>query len=178
MLNNINIRCEDGQIRLTWKWESELPQRMDIYYKKQGSPDGEGTPFISGGINKIPYMENGQAARKLGGEKGIYIFTFLPKDSDGNILERIVVEQVMLGTPVEVLWQRETGRDGEAIVFHIPEETLPENIVLLKLGNSKYEISTPLENGGRLLFPQGFPENELSLYIKKPYDRVYRLRKG
>lgn len=179
MLNNINIWCEDGKIKITWNWKGSVAERVDIFYKKmQGSPQGEGTAFNTEGINRVPHIEVGHAERRLGEERGLYSFTFLVRDGDGNPVDRLMQEGIMLGTVVEVFWHQERNRKGDIITFRFSEKDLPEGILRLKIQGACYVVHASLSDGAKLLFPQGLPENDWSMELIEPYNKVYRLRQG
>ena len=76
MIKDITVCCEQGQIKVSWKWDSEEIEKVRITYKKKDSSDGDGIGF--GEVSRIPHMEIGSQTRALRGEQGLYTFTFLP----------------------------------------------------------------------------------------------------
>lgn len=184
MLKNIRVWCEDGQIKVTWVWDAAEAQRVDIYYKKQDIPGEGGTPFQSGSIYKIPHRENGSASRKLGVENGVYRFAFHVISADNGLMDEILVENIMLGMPLEIVWMWECVRGRQCISFRIPDgkamqiREIPAGVLHICMENYSYEVSAVLGDGVKLMFPKAILAEEVNLCIKEPYDKVYHLRRA
>ena len=174
MIKDITVCCEQGQIKVSWKWDSEEIEKVRITYKKKDSSDGDGIGF--GEVSRIPHMEIGSQTRALRGEQGLYTFTFLPGRRDGSWGERVVADDVLLGERFDITWKRTETREGTVINFPAMGVSLPEGILMVEREGVKCRRWEEITSGTRLMFPGGIPSDKLMLYIKAPFDKIYRLR--
>ena len=173
MIKDITVCCEQGQIKISWKWVSEEIEKVRITYKKKDSSDGDGIGF--GEVSRIPHMEMGSQARALRGEQGLYTFTFLPGKRDGSWGDRVVVDDVLLGERFDITWKRTETREVTVIIFPAMGVVLPEGILMVERDGIKCGIWEEVTSSTRLMFPGGMLSDKFALYIKAPFDKIYRL---
>lgn len=175
MLKNIEIKSESGQIRIFWEWDNEEVSGIDIRYKKRGFGEGDGTEFAKGGVIRHPGERTGNACRRLVDECGLYTFTFIPIIRNrGQEEEKVVVENVVLGNPINIYWRLESKKEGTVIAFPENQFTIGPGIVKLLYGKYEYVFQYEISSASRLLFPQGVKTEKLLLQAAEPYDRIYR----
>lgn len=175
MIKDIAVHCEHGQIKIIWKWGDEDVEKVGITYKKKESSHGDGIPFTAGGIVKFPHMEMGSVTKPLCGEQGLYTFTFLPCRKDGSFGERVIVDDVILGNRIDIIWNIYGTKAGAVIGFQVSEGCLPAGLLTVERGMVKCEIWEEINSYTRLLFPGGILQDKPVFCIKKPFDKVYHL---
>lgn len=175
MIKDIAVHCEHGQIKMIWKWSNEDITKVRILYKKKDSSEGDGTDFLSGEVMKVPHIEVGNVMKPLCGEQGLYTFTFLPYKKDGTLAEKVIVDDIMLGKRIEIIWNANEMKECTIISFQMPEGYLPAGLLTVKRMNVKCEICKEINSTTRLLFPGNIQSDRFELYIKAPYDKAYHL---
>lgn len=174
MIRDIAVCCEQGQINVSWKWDSEEIVKVRVAYKKKDSSDGDGIGF--GEASRIPHIEMGSLVRALWGEQGLYTFTFLLIKRDGSLGGRVVADNILLGERFDIAWKRTETKEGTVISFPSMETILPEGILMVEREGIKCGIWEEITSNTRLLFPGGILSDKITLYIRAPFDKIYRLR--
>ena len=174
MLKNISITCREGKIKVYWEWDHEFAESVSIFYKKSSIPNGDGTSFLSSIVMRRPHQMSGAAERQLVDERGLYTFTFLPRGKDGYYEDKIVLREVMLGTPVTVYWEIQRQREGDAIVFPGLSERLPVGSACLRGKGFCFPLDYEIDSNTKLMFQNGVDSNGLRFAFREPFDKVYR----
>lgn len=178
MIDNIQVKCDNGQINIQWEWLDESSEKVRIYYKKKNSGSGNGSPFIQNDIVHKPHVKAGEAKKELGSERGIYTFTLIPQKPNGEDGEKVVVDDVLLGKAFSVGWKFTMTKDEMKITFPTLETVIPQGILLVKVGNDySYRLDYEITQDTVLLFPYGIDSQSISLCSVKPYHQLYKFIK-
>ena len=170
---NIRIQKENDRITVKWHWAGPGAERVNIFFKKKDE-EGEPRAFHKVDIVRIPGKGDAQAERMYAGERGIYTFFLSVSDRDGNEIETVRLDE-LLGKPYEISLKKKEEPDGVMVTFGNLEEPLKENILICVIDGIRYRIGAPVGSGSRLLLPKEM-EREPEFQVRKPYDRLYRIK--
>ncbi|MDE6434856.1 MAG: hypothetical protein K2L07_11595 [Lachnospiraceae bacterium] len=176
MFEDVKVICENGNIKLVWKWDDNDLIGADIYYKKSTDKRDRGALFDMRGstIPRKPGNIYGSVERPMGGEWGLYTFTFVGIGRS-KVKPEVEVPNVMLGKKLDVFWRLEIQKEGVVIVFPNCSKTIPEGVIRVEYDGCYMDLKYPVSSNTKLMLLKKNNTSEYKLQVKEPYDRAYNL---
>lgn len=176
MISNFKVKCEDGFIRASWRWEGEPADFARIYYAKDKA-EGSQTVFQDTVIHQ-PGVGTGCADKILNSESGIYNFTIVPVKGKKDIWEKSVSCKAVLGKKLCFQCIEEIQNGYTVLRFKIKNSTekfvIPEGAVYVKQGNYYILLNYEITPDTRIAFPCGVPNGEVKVDAIDPYNQIYK----
>ena len=178
MIKNVDISCESGRIKIDWEWNNRNIESMRIYYKKKEIMTGDGSLFLTEEVLPLPAHKMGKAERLLAGESGIYTFTFAVRMKDDIREKKVVIDDIMLGMPVNIPWKVFMVKGKQVISFKEFRGKVEAKIVWIKIADLEYRLDYEVTAKTELMFSNQTDMDKLEIFTKTPYNKVYHFYKS
>lgn len=174
-MEEIQIECRNGKIRIHWRWCSKDTEYATIFYKEKSGRGGAGAPFHEHKIYRTASDDRGEAERALESERGLYTFTFVINGEEEGKRE-IVYDDVMLGEAFYIRTEWRGHEEGTVVVFSEVEREVPSGVMEYTAGKYRHRLPYPIRQGCCLLVPGVYRQEEIKFRLSEPYDKAYILQ--
>lgn len=176
MLTNITFTQENGKMRISWLWESEI-ESIEIKFKKSEVSGDAGAPFCSGRILKYPGKGSASIERRIESEWGLYDFTFFPRLIGGKEADPIVYPSIMVGEKKCVSWNVEKQKNDFRIHFSGNNLPMPAEVVcaIYEINGTCFTYTIPYEITAKtdMAIPNAEYIRQFCVKAREPYDKAY-----
>lgn len=182
MLEDVEFKQEQEGVCISWRWSGEM-EGMEIWFKRSGSPHGDGALFSENLIFRRPGDRTGHAWRQMKGEWGLYDFRFVVSLRDGSQNDMGLHQGILIGEKCIVRWTIEKKWGGTRLLL-FPEKgfhNIPAGVICMAYNRQgrkyRYVLNREVDDRTRLEFAHTDMLNDFEVFAKEPYDRAYSFQR-